>query len=123
MIDRKVPSCAAVLALEIVALEYILPGKINALVGGVHIAVEADYRRHRKALGDRTQPVPIGRLYQFTFFQVYQYKCTLDGTNHERAGILIQNQHPVDHDGNIESIFQVTKPLYPVFPEMEWLTG
>ncbi len=42
MVDCKFLFCAAILALVIVALEYILPGKINALVRGVNISVETN---------------------------------------------------------------------------------
>ncbi len=39
VVDGKLPFGAAVLALVIVALEYVLPGKINALIRGVYVAV------------------------------------------------------------------------------------
>lgn len=41
MIDGKLLLGAAILALVVVALKYILPGKINALVRGVNISVES----------------------------------------------------------------------------------
>src|SRR5690242_11419613 len=44
MIDRQVFPGATVLTLMVVALEYILPGKINALVRGVNISIQAYYR-------------------------------------------------------------------------------
>src|SRR5690606_7769063 len=53
--------------------------------------------------------MPVRRLYQFTFFQINQHECTLNGTYHERTVILIEYQHSADHAGNIESNFQVTK--------------
>lgn len=40
MIDREIALGTAILALEIITLEYILPGKINALVGSVYISVQ-----------------------------------------------------------------------------------
>jgi hypothetical protein len=42
MVDSQFFFGAAILALIIVAFEYILPGKINALVRGVNISVETD---------------------------------------------------------------------------------
>lgn len=42
MIDRQLLFGAAVLAFVVVAFKYILPGKINALVRGVNISVEAN---------------------------------------------------------------------------------
>src|SRR5688572_9793251 len=59
MVDGEFTPYAAVLTFEIITLEYVLPGKINALVGGVNISVEADDGRHRKALGHRMQPVSV----------------------------------------------------------------
>jgi|SRR5690606_24123437 len=43
VIDGEVASRAAVLAFEVIALEYVLPGKRNALVGGVNVSVESYY--------------------------------------------------------------------------------
>ena len=39
MINGEIFVSAAVLAFPTIALEYILPGKINALVRGVHITI------------------------------------------------------------------------------------
>src|SRR5690606_24536261 len=109
VIDSEVASRAAVLAFKVIAFEYILPGKRNALVGGVNVSVESYDGGHRETLRDGMQPVPVCRLNQLTFLQVNQHECTLNGTNHEWTKILIQYQHSADHAGNIESNFQVTK--------------
>lgn|SRR5690606_2558853 len=89
VIDSEVASRAAVLAFKVIAFEYILPGKRNALVGGVNVSVESYDGRHREALRDGMQPMPVRRFDHFTFFKVYQHKCTLYGTHHERTKILI----------------------------------
>lgn len=97
VIDGEVLAGTAILAFMIVALEYILPGKINALVGGVNISVQADDGRHRVALRHRMQFVTVGRSYHFTFVQKNQNEGTLDGANHEWTVVLIQYQHPAIH--------------------------
>ena len=68
VINGKIFSRSAILALEVIAFKYILPGKINALVGGVDISVQPDYRWHRESLGHRMQFVTIRWSDQFTLF-------------------------------------------------------
>lgn len=70
MVDRKILPRSAVLALIAVALEDILPGKINALVRGVNISVQADDRRHGEALRDRPQFVAVGRPNELALFKI-----------------------------------------------------
>lgn len=82
MIQCKVFSGATVLTLKIIAFENILPGKINALVGGVYIAVEADDGGHGKALRDGPQLVPIGGAYHLALVQVYKNERPLYRANH-----------------------------------------
>src|SRR5688572_24268221 len=53
VIDRQIFPGAAILTFMVIALEYILPGKINALVRGVNISIEADDGWHWKALRHR----------------------------------------------------------------------
>lgn len=77
VIDRQIFPCAAILTFVIVALEYILPGKINALVRGVNISIQAYHGWHRVALGDRMQFVAIGGANHFTLVQEHQYKGAL----------------------------------------------
>ena len=74
VIDGQVFFRSTVLAFVIVAFEYVLPGKINALVRGVHISVKADDRRHREGLRDRMDLVSIGGSHNLTFFQVNKNK-------------------------------------------------
>lgn len=77
VVDGKVFPGTAILTFIPIALEYILPGKINALVGGVDISVQADDRRHGKALGDRPEFMPVGRTYQFAFLKIYKNEGAL----------------------------------------------
>lgn len=109
VVDGKVALGAAILALKVVALEYILPGKINALVGGVNISIEADYRRHRIGLGDRMQLVPIGRFDHLAFSQKHKDKGAFNRADHQRTVILIEYQNPVVHVGKIVANFLGTK--------------
>lgn len=77
MIDRQLFFGAAVLALVIIALEYILPGKINALVRGVNISVETNYGWHWITFAHRMKLVPVGSSHHFTFVEEHQNKGTL----------------------------------------------
>jgi hypothetical protein len=104
VVDCQIAFCSAVLTLEIVALENILPGKINALVGGVDISVEANNRRHRKGFGYGMNLISVGRAHQFAFVEVYKNKSSLHGTNHERTEILIEYQNPIIHSSNIKPL-------------------
>src|SRR5690606_1471185 len=115
VINRKVAAGAAILTFEVVALEYILPCKRNALVRGVHISVQSYHGGHRKTLRNRAELIPVRGFDQLAFLQVYQHKRTLYRTNHERTKVLIQYQHSADHDCNIESIFQGTRQGIAVF--------
>ena len=74
VINRKIFFGAAILTFVVIAFKYILPGKINALVRGVHISIQAYYRWHRVTLCYRMQLVPVGRSYQFTFFEINKYE-------------------------------------------------
>lgn len=58
---------ATILALIVIALEYILPGKINALVRGVNISIQSYYRGHREALTHRVQLIAVRGSHQFAF--------------------------------------------------------
>lgn len=97
MIQRKIFTGAAILTLKIIALKDILPGKINALVGGVHISVETNDRRHGITLGNGSQLVPIRGAHHLTLVQVNKNKSPLYRANHQGAKILIQDQYPVVH--------------------------
>ena len=97
MIDSELSQRAAVLALKIVAIKYILPGKINALVRGVNISIEANDRWHWKTFCDRMQPVPVGRSDQLTLVQENENKGPLHGTNHQWTVILIKHQYSAVH--------------------------
>jgi hypothetical protein len=97
VIDREVLPGAAILALVVIAFKYILPGKINALVRGVHISVQADDRGHRKTLRHRMQFEPIGGSYHFTFVQKNQNERALDRAHHQWTIVLIEHQHPAVH--------------------------
>jgi hypothetical protein len=76
MVDGQIAFGPAILAFMIVALEYILPGKINALVRGVNISIEADHRRHGERLRDGMQLMPIRRSHHFAFVKKNQYECS-----------------------------------------------
>lgn len=68
VVDRQVASRPAILAFKVVAFKYILPGKINALVGGVYISIQPYNRRHRETLGYGMQAVAVSGPDQFTLF-------------------------------------------------------
>jgi hypothetical protein len=89
VIDGEFFTCAAILTLVIIAFEYILPGKINALVRGVNISVEADHRRHWVAVRDGVQLMPVCGSYHFALVQKNEYERALDRAHHEGAVILI----------------------------------
>jgi hypothetical protein len=91
MVDRKILTGTAILTLVIITFENILPGKINALVRGVNISIQANYRRHRIALGDRVEFVPVGRPDHFTLVQKHQDKGAFNRTDHEGTVILIEH--------------------------------
>lgn len=74
VVNCEIAPGTAVLAFEIVALKNILPGKINALVGGVYISIQPYNRWHRKALRYRMQPVAVGRPDEFTLLKKDQNK-------------------------------------------------
>ena len=97
MIDGKIFLGAAVLAFVVIALENILAGKINALVGGVHIWVQSDHRWHAKRLRDGMQLVSICWPDKLALLKVNQNKSTLYRANHQWAKILIQYQNPTVH--------------------------
>lgn len=109
MVDGQLFPRAAILAFVVIALENILPCKINALVRGVNISVEANDRRHRKAIRDGPQFMAIGRPDEFTFFEVDENERAFHGAHHERAEILIEYQYPCVHDCKIKPIFELTK--------------
>src|SRR5690606_36381548 len=114
VIDSEVASRAAVLAFKVIAFEYILPGKRNALVGGVNVSVESYDGRPRGALQDRMQPMPRRGFDHFDSFGVYQHKGRHYGADHERTKVLMEDQHSADDAGNIEPTFQVTKQAVAV---------
>lgn len=97
MINSEFAPGTAILALKIVALEYILAGKINALIRGVDISIKADHRWHWVALCDRVKPVTVCRPHQFTFVQKDKNKGALYGANHQGAVILIKHQYSAVH--------------------------
>ena len=82
MIDRQILLGAAILTFVVIAFEYVLPGKINALVRGVNISIEADDRRHWIAGGHRMQLMPVSGPHHFTFLKEHEDEGTLDGANH-----------------------------------------
>ena len=85
------------LAFEIIALEYILPGKINALVRGVNISVQADDGWHWITLRHRMQFEPVRGSYHFTFIQKNQNEGALNRANHQWTIVLVEYQHPAVH--------------------------
>jgi hypothetical protein len=97
VVDRKVFAGATILAFVVIAFKYILPCKINALVRGVNVSIQADDRGHRKALRHRMQFEPIGGSYHFTFVQKNQNEGTLDRAHHQWTVVLIEHQHPAVH--------------------------
>jgi len=82
VVDRQVFPDAAVLAFMIITLEYILPGKINALVRGVNISVQTDHRRHGVTVRYRMQLVTIRSTDHFALIEEHEDKGTLHGANH-----------------------------------------
>ena len=78
VIDRKIFPGAAILTFMVIALEYILPGKINALVRGVNISIEADDGWHWKTLRDRMQLMTIRGPHHFTFIKEHEDEGTLN---------------------------------------------
>jgi len=77
VINGQVFTRTAVLTFIAVAFEDILPGKINALVGGVDISIKTDNGGHRKRLGDRPQFMAVSRTHQLALFQVDEYEGAL----------------------------------------------
>ena len=97
MVKSQIAGGAAILALKVVALENVLPGKINALVRGVNIAVQADDRGHWETAGDRPQLVPVGGPDHLAFVEVDQNERALNRADHQRAKILIQYEYALVH--------------------------
>jgi len=97
MVQREIFFGSAILTFKIVALEYILPRKINALVGGVNISVQADDRWHGVALSHGMKSVAICRPDQFAFIKENKNKGALDGANHQGTVVLIKHQYPAVH--------------------------
>jgi hypothetical protein len=91
VIDRQIFLGAAILTFMVIALEYILPGKINALVRGVNISIEADDRWHWVGMTHGMQLMPVGGPHHFTFIQKHQDESALNRTDHKWTVILIKH--------------------------------
>jgi hypothetical protein len=101
VIDRQFFARATILTFMIVAFEYILPGKINALVRGVDISVQADHRWHRVAVSDGMQLMAIGGANHFALVEENEYEGALDGADHQGTVVLIQHQYTAIHECKI----------------------
>ena len=104
MIDCQVFACSAILTLVVVAFKYILPGKINALVRGVNISIQAYHRWHRVRVSDRMQLVAIRGSNHLALVEKNENECPLYGAYHQRTVILIQHQNATIHECKIVAI-------------------
>src|SRR5436190_12058679 len=101
MVQREFSFSPTILTLKVVALEDILTGKVDSLVGSVDVTIQPDNGWHRVGTRDAANLMAVGRTNHFALVEVYKNERPLHRTNHQRAKILIQNEDSAIHGEKI----------------------